>query len=470
MNKLDQVIADIRNEEPLDSQIEEAAARVRSRLFAHSAAAPDRIRSCADYQALIPAYLNRNLTAARSLLLQDHTRECVGCRHALNAARNAGGPTIIRPVTPPSHTIPKFWAIAAMALLTIGAGTWYIVSNFMGGSGRMSVQNVNGILYAVSDRGATPIFSGREIAPGERVRTSKGSTAVMRLGDGSLVELNERTELSVTAASSGATIRLDRGDVIVQAAKQRRGTLDVLTPDCLVSVKGTVFAVNRGVKGSRVSVIEGSVKVAQGAQSQMLKPGDQVSTDPSVAKVPIQHTIEWSRESARYLALLSEFAGIQKKLEEMPSPGLRYDSKLLKYIPGDAVLYAAMPNIGSTVAEANRLLRERLQANEVLRTWWDEQNNGVKVDQVLQRVQAISDYLGGEVVMTVSGDWEGNYTPPMILAEVKKPGLRGYLESELRNLSNGNDENLPQIVDLKHSDDTGNTPFQHSGIRSLEFT
>jgi hypothetical protein len=185
----------------------------------------------------------------------------------------------------------------------------------------------------------------------------------------------------------------------------------------------------------------------------MLKPGDQVSTNPSVGKVPIQNTVEWSRDSARYVNLLAELSGIQKKLEAMPSPGLRYEPKLLKYVPGDAVLYAAMPNIGATVAEANRLLRERVQDNEVLRTWWEEQNTGAKVDDVLQRIQTISGYLGDEVVMSISGDWDGNYTPPMIIAEVRRPGLRNYLETELRNLSAKPEDDLPQVVELKRADE-----------------
>jgi Fe2+-dicitrate sensor, membrane component len=334
MNKLDQISADIRSEEPQDQQVQQAAARVRQKLFVDAAAQPSRIRSCTDFQALIPSYLNKTLSAGRALLLQDHTRECVACRHALQKARDGVAPTLVRPITVPSRTMSKMWAVAALLVLSVGLGAWVFTSGLLTGSNTdVSIQNVSGILYAVSDKGMTPVFSGRKIAEGERVRTSKESTATVRLGDGSLVEMNERSEISVTHAAGGATIRLGRGDIIVQAAKQRTGTLDVLTSDCLVSVKGTVFAVNRGIKGSRVSVVEGSVKVAQGSQSQMLQPGEQLSTDPSLAKVPVQKAVAWSRDSAKYAAVLGELLSIQKRLSAMPSPGLRYNSKLLNYVP-----------------------------------------------------------------------------------------------------------------------------------------
>jgi hypothetical protein len=451
MNKLDQIINDINNEAVPQDRMERAADRVRLNLFAQTKTVPERIRTCADFQALIPGYLNKSLSAGRVLLLQDHTRECVTCRHAVDQARSGNVRTLERPRTAPSQTIPKWWAIAAMAVLTVGAGSLVVWQMLPGSTGRTTVETVSGILHAVSDNSSTPIFGGREIPQGQRIRTAKESKALIRLDDGSVVELNERSEVHFGQASNGPVIHLDRGEIIVQAAKQRKGTLNVVTADANVSVKGTIFAVARGVRGSRVTVVEGAVQVDQASQTQMLKPGDQVATDPSAARTSPAEAVAWSRDSAKYLALLGEFSAIKKGLEQMPGPGLRYSSKLLAMVPRDTILYAAIPNLGPTLTEAQRLFKQRVQESEVLRAWWEQQKDGDRLDDMIHKIRAFSDYLGDEIVFTMTGDWQGRYSAPLILAEVKRPGLDAFLNSEFRAMilkNGGGERNMPQMVSL----------------------
>ena len=114
-----------------------------------------------------------------------------------------------------------------------------------------------------------------------------------------VVEMDERSELVLRASRRGTTIDLERGNIIVHAADQRGGRLFVATNDCEVAVKGTIFAVNHGLKGSRVSVIEGEVEVREGSASAILLPGDQIATGDRLRPVPLEEEIAWSQDAAR---------------------------------------------------------------------------------------------------------------------------------------------------------------------------
>jgi hypothetical protein len=455
--ELNRIIAEVRSQSVDEQAMDQAAHRVWARLAqlvpSTEATAPapvGKLRSCADFQALMAAYLAKTVSESTALLLEDHVHECVTCCKALHAARSGIRPepplAWARPAAPPRPAWGLEWALAAALLVAAGLGFMGAGRLFLRSGTRAVVQAVEGALYHVSDRVNGALAAGRLILDSQEIRTAYGSSAVVRLADGSSIEMSQRTALWLARGWRGTTIHLERGRIIVRAAPQRHGRLYVVTRDCQISVKGTIFAVDEGMKGSRVSVIQGEVEVEQGSDVQWLHPGDQLSTQASLTPVSLTQDISWSRDSAQYLALLGEFAGLHKQLEAIPGPSPRYDSTLLKMVPADTMLYVAIPNIGATLSQADQLLQERIGQSEVLQQWWNQQQasgRAQELEKMIDEIHTLSEYLGDEVVVALPQDGH----EPLILAEVKRPGLREYLEQRMSEFSAGSEFKATVIDD-----------------------
>jgi uncharacterized protein (TIGR03435 family) len=142
---------------------------------------------------------------------------------------------------------------------------------------------------------------------GVRVYAAGDDGLQVTLADDSRVEMRAHSELTVGHAADGILIDLKKGDIIVTAAEQRDGHLYVQTKDMTIAVVGTVFLVNVGQDGSRVAVIEGEVRVRERNLETRLRPGQQVSTSPTLAARPLKDHIAWSRHADQHLAILASF-------------------------------------------------------------------------------------------------------------------------------------------------------------------
>jgi hypothetical protein len=381
---------------------------------------------CSEFQADLSSYLSGTLGGGRRLLLEDHIGRCLTCRAALLDMKGARH-VIAMPQRGPSRW-RRWGSLAAAAALVFSVmylGRDSIDAWMAPGGPRATVVSVNGGLYRLAG-GA--LESGGTISEKEGIRTGPGAHAVLRLADGSSIDVNERTELYVTAAWSGQAIHLQRGDVIVQAAKQRRGHLRVLTRDSIASVKGTVFAVSAGMKGSVVSVVEGSVAVNQPGRDVLLSPGQQAASSPALT-TSVAEAIAWSPDAEQYLQLLSSFAKIERQISPFSGP-LRTSSALLSYLPAGAFVYGAIPNPGGKIGEGLRAAEQQAFEDSAFRAWWSS-DTALELRRIVERVQSLSALLGEEVVITASADAAGEV--PLVIARVQA-GQRAALTSGLDGL------------------------------------
>ena len=452
---VERVAVEIRGQRLDDDTVHQATDRVWQRLQ-DEVSERRPLSSCEDFQAEIPALVAGTLPEARALLVADHTRECVPCRRVLMEARGqsseAAGP--VHGDLGATRRRNRILLRVAAALLAITGGVIGVrmVGTLMANKElRASVQAVDGSLQLVEQNEVRELGTGSFVLAHQVVRTKKGSGAFLRLGDGSLIEMDERSELALKASQRGTTIDLRRGNIIVHAADQHGGRLFVGTGDCTIAVKGTIFAVDHGLKGSRVSVIEGEVEVVQGSRTSVLEPGDQLSTDARLRPVPLEDEFSWSRDAEKHRELVRALRGLRRAVADaIDTAPPRSSTRLLDLAPGDTLIYAAIPNLTADLDAARGALAEHLAASSALSEWWQTNvvSTGVEreIDEVLDRLQPIGQAIGDELVVAVPRSSIEAGTGPLFLAVLDDPTtFQGLLEAEIER-ANAEEGGQPAVV------------------------
>jgi hypothetical protein len=466
---LDQAISQIRQAEP-DPQIEKAAAdRVWQQMSEEMEKISERseerrqIRDCSDFQALIPAYLRDGLSDAKALLLEDHVGECLPCRKALKKARSArrAGAVTEERSAERSWYSSAAWRVAAAAAFFIALIGLSVKTDLftIEAGGLIRIESTKGDVMQVTEDGATPLKAGDEISFQDitGVRTGKESGAMLRLADDSTIEMNERAELSVKERRAlwekgrgDSIVELARGNIIVEASDQGPDHLYVDTNDCRVSVVGTVFAVNNGIKGSRVSVIEGEVEVAYMGNESVLLPGEQTTTNPMLGPVPVEEEIAWSANLERHLELLHELTRVAGEIDRaIEGPGLRYSTELLDMSPAGTVIYVGIPNVSTTVSQAYDLLQQKIAGNDLLLEWWNDSVAGTdaetEIERMMDKIRSYGEQLGEEIAVSLQMDNDGDVQEPLILTRLlNADAFRDLVDAELAELADS-DQGAPEI-------------------------
>src|SRR4051812_45303295 len=136
----------------------------------------------------------------------------------------------------------------------------------------------------------------------------------------------------------------------------------------------------------------------------------------------------WAQYLKKYPGLDVELSQLMTKLQrDVQFRAPRNQSRILPLLPKSTQFYIAVPNYGDASHQALSIFRNELTQSAVLRDWWKNEiaENGPKVEDALDRVYQLSEFLGEEIV--ISGSTDGPHGPgPVMIAEIKKPGLKNY--------------------------------------------
>ena len=171
--------------------------------------------------------------------------------------------------------------------------------------------------------------------------------------------------------------------------------------------------------------------------------GAQTSVDPRASQS------DWVQQlEAKYPGLLAEIGQLFKKLQhDVEFPGPRAESRLLPLLPEATMSYAAFPNYGGAAEQALAVFRRELKESSVLREWWKQSQVaavGPKIEDSLEKFSQVSQYLGDEI--SFSGTVEGREPNLLIVAEVRKPGLKKFLQQMIAGLA-GNAKSGVRILE-----------------------
>jgi len=429
---LDEATQAMRAAKPDASDLSASAEKVAGRLGIAFTQNSDAIESCEDMRPLLDAYRAGTLPVTRALLVEAHLRECAVCYRRLRSgsgAVNWSAPKVIA-VRPKVRPLAVAWSMAA-SLAVAAAGLFAYQSYWQIPQGvRAEVQSIDGSASLITESGDRLLAPGAQLHEGDVLRTGGGSHAVVRLADGSTVEMNERSALGFRARGHNATLDLNRGALIVKAAHRSSGHLYVHTEDCRVAVTGTVFSVNSGIKGSRVAVLQGAVEVRHAGVRSMVNAGNMFTTTENLAPEPLAEQVSWSPNRNEYLELLAQFSVLQHKIEQIPLPQPRYGSDLLNRMPADTQLYVSVPNLGDFVTQAKAIFDDQLKQSPVLQKWWNtgKQDKTAELDELVNKVHDLSQYIGDEMVIVALKQQTGPGFA--VVADVQRSGLADLLKQE----------------------------------------
>jgi transmembrane sensor len=143
----------------------------------------------------------------------------------------------------------------------------------------------------------------------QNYQTAKGEQANIELSDGSQIELNTDTELSVHYTDNARNVKLHHGEALFTVVHNSTKPFAVTAANGVIKDIGTRFNVYQQVAKVSVTVLEGEVSVTtdNNATPRNVKPNQQLSYDNNgqltpVTQADVNNTTAWQKKQLVFKA------------------------------------------------------------------------------------------------------------------------------------------------------------------------
>jgi transmembrane sensor len=119
-------------------------------------------------------------------------------------------------------------------------------------------------------------FFAVAIGPKKVYETSTGNQQSIKLGDGSLMQLNTHSRAAVKFSKTEREVQLLDGEALFVVARDLARPFRVVAGAAVIEAIGTQFNVYRRPEGTRVSVVEGAVQVSRHSRIGATDAGESV--------------------------------------------------------------------------------------------------------------------------------------------------------------------------------------------------
>src|SRR5713101_171131 len=167
---------------------------------------------------------------------------------------------------------------------------------------------------------------------------------------------------------------------------------------------------------------------------------------------PVRPDAPWNAYLQKHPGLVPEFAQLMDKLQhnvQFPPP--RNQSRLLPLLPESTMFYAAFPNYGDASHQALAVFQQELKDSSVLRDWWQHGDMAAaapRIEDSFDKFYQLSQFFGDEIVFSGSIAARQDHPSLLILAEVRKPGLKPFLQQMVKDVAGKSNPPL-RLLDLQ---------------------